>query len=577
MSLTVAGDRLVAHFDRFDQEQYQLFLRCKRLPESQTLFHPADESYSIEAPARFATMLGLEVPAATAGDLTLSPFLFDDQATIVPLALAAQRFACWSGCGSGKTLIGLEWGRHVLHRTQRSVLIFTRNEIVQQWIEEAAKFYGDSLPIVHLRSRQQMKAWCASRGTASECSRCSGEFCVVHGLESCDCDTADRHGSDECDYLPTPGLGITNYEKLNYAVEGAAGQVIREFQGLGGIILDEGSRLRTSGGKQKWALIKSCEDIEYKLILTATPAPNDVFEFASQAGFLNKFRAEQSINAYFARDKKTHRWTVKPNARAAFFRFMAAWSIYVRDPKRYGWRLDQEDVPEPLQQVHEIQPTDEQLRIVQQLTADHAGQACLPGMADADLNVIKAMKLSQAAKGFLYRKGSGGKYDQVPSRKPAFTAGLIAAEASAGHQVLVWTVFDAESTILADLLRGRVDFDLMTGKTAEHERLRILERFRHGESRVLVSRAEMLGYGMNFQCCSSMVFSGWSFSYESWYQAIRRAYRYGQTQQLRVHVPVVLGLEEEMLETIFTKAAEQELAITEMERNYIEARQEMGK
>lgn len=97
----------------------------------------------------------------------------------------------------------------------------------------------------------------------------------------------------------------------------------------------------------------------------------------------------------------------------------------------------------------------------------------------------------------------------------------------------------------------------------------MLERFRHGQTQVLISRAAMLGYGMNFQHCRAMIFSGFNDSYEQFYQALRRAYRFGQTEQLRVHIPYVRDLEEPSLETILHKQDEHERAIAEMERNYI--------
>ena len=536
--IDIDGDRLKVHFDAFDLAAYDLFLRAKQLPEWTIDFDPERETYTIGAPARGAEHRGEAAPAPHAGDLPLSPFLFDDQEEIVPMALAAKRFACWSDCGLGKTLVGLEWARHVLHRTGGRVLVFTLNEIVGQWLEEARRFYGDRLSVCRLESRAAMKEWAA-------------------------------HGP--------PGVAVTNYEKLNYAHEGKEGQVVREFQGLAGVILDEGSRLKTAGGKQKWALIKSCEQTEYKLVLTATPAPNDVFEFASQAGFLNKFRAEESINQYFRRDEKTHRWTVKPYARAAFFRFMASWSIYVREPRRYGWRLGLPEVPAPTVTVHEIPATPEQLDHLQRLSAEPSGQMLLPGMqAERETNAIQRAALSQVAKGFRYKKGGSGAFDRVPSAKPAFVADLVAREASAGAQVLVWTVFDAESTLLAEELRARgVAFELLTGKTRPADRLATLDRFRGGACRVLVSRPAVLGYGMNFQFCSAMVFSGWTDSYESYYQALRRAYRHGQTESLRVHLPVVPELESDMLDNIFRKQADHEAAIAEMERNYVKARREL--
>jgi hypothetical protein len=227
------------------------------------------------------------------------------------------------------------------------------------------------------------------------------------------------------------------------------------------VILDEASRLRNSGGKQKWSLIKSCKGIEYKLLLTATPAPNDLMEFASQAAFLEKMRSEGDIIwTFFTRNEKTHRWDVKPHARTAFFEFMANWSIYVHNPKRYGWRLDHPDVPPPEYRVVEIPATEEQLDEIPAAIASASATGQLTLVADAsETNAIQRLKLSEIAKGFKYVAPAGGakskkgkakpKVERIPSNKPAAVAEIVRQEAvTAGAQVLVWTVFDEETKIL---------------------------------------------------------------------------------------------------------------------------------
>jgi superfamily II DNA or RNA helicase len=542
----IVGDTLQVHFTDFGLESYSLFLACKRLPESQTEFVPEGETYRITAPARFAPLLGVELPKARAQDLPISRFLFDDQRAVVRMAMDAKRFACWSGCGLGKTIVGLEWARHVRRRTAGRILIVTLNEIIPQWIDEANRWYGKTLPLLRLASRNDMRQW----------------------MKAGD-----------------PGVAITNYEKWNPA--GLSDQVVNEARHLAGIALDESSRLKGSGGKQKWALIHSSKGIEYKLSLTATPAPNDTIEFASQASFLEKMRTDKDIIwTFFTRDPKSHRWVVKPHARTAFFEFMASWSIYINDPKRYGWRKGMEEVPEPEMFVHEIEPTVAQREHLARLTVNTStGQMDLFG--GGDTNAIQRGRLSQVAKGFLYRKKASGRgtenlefykgdkgrlIERIPSQKPIFITRLVASEVDAGLQVLIWTVFDAESSILSNRLReAQVPHELLTGDTRELQRLSILERFRKGESSVLISRAALLGYGMNLQACGSMIFSGWTDSFESYYQAVRRAYRYGQKKRLRVHMPIIRELEGDTLENIFRKQSEHNRSIEEMEANYIRA------
>jgi hypothetical protein len=529
------GGELAVRFDRFGLDAYELFLRCKKLPEYRVEFHEADETYTVTAPARFAPVLGAPVPAPPPGDLPLSDFLFDDQAAIVRMALDAKRFAVWSNCGLGKSLIELEFARHALHRTGGRALLVTLNEVVPQMLAEAARFYP-GMPVLRLGSQADLVAWC-------------------------------REGE--------PGLAVTNYEKFNPARLGPD-PVINECRLLSCVVLDESSRLKGGGdSKQKKVINASCKGVEYKLSGTATPAPNDTIEFVSQATFLEKVRTELDIIwSYFVRDSKTHRRTVKPHARAAFFDFMAGWSVYLKHPARFGWRLGHPEVPAPEYFTHEIPSTPEQRAAAAGVLADEGGTGLL--FVSRDTNAVERLKLAQIARGFVYRKAGKGKgagarrAERIPALKPGFIADLVASEAAAGHQVLVWAVFDEETVILKELLDGLgVAPDVLTGATREAERLAVLNRFRAGETRCLVSRPRMLGYGMNFQCCTSMVFSGFSESFEDLYQAVARAVRYGQSRSVRVHFPVVEDLEGDTFANLKRKAARNDRATSEMEDNYL--------
>jgi hypothetical protein len=549
-AVEIHGERLSVHFSDFGPESYHRFLEVKRLPEFEITYLP-DETYRVTAPARFASMLGVTEIPVVHDDLPISKFLFDDQAAIVRMFLKTKRFACWSGCGNGKTLIALECARHVVHRTGGRVLIFTLNDLVPQWIEEARTFYGKKLKIIRLESREHMKEWAAGKRP------------------------------DE------PMIAITNYEKMNFKGKASPEQVVNELRYLAGVFVDE-NRLKGGGGKQKWAIIHSCKGIEYKLSLTATPAPNDTIEFASQASFLEKMRAEgEIIWTYFQRDEKTHRWSVKPHARKAFFEFMSSWSIYVRDPRRYGWRKDFPDIPKPTMIRHDIEMTSDQRKSLQKLTRTASGQMSL--IDKNDRNAIERNKLSQVAKGFIYvKRGPDGKLKaskaetnkivRIPSLKPEFVARLMIQEMEAGYKPLCWTVFDAESDLIEEELRrlGCKQFDTLHGKHKMAERVATLERYRHGESTGLLTKGSLLGWGMNFQFCKSMIFSGFDDSYEKWFQQIARAVRYGQTDGVRIHLPVIEELEGDMLENLLIKQDRHEAAINEMENNYIAASRVTG-
>jgi hypothetical protein len=492
--------------------------------------------YTIETPARYASLLGVNPYIRGAADrLPFPEFLFEHQARIVELALAAKTYAVWSDCGSGKTLIELEFARQVCHITGGRFLIFTLNEIVGQTIDEAKRFYGDELAILRITSREQMREWCKN-GDA------------IHQI------------------------AITNYEKMN---PDADGQVVPELKYLAGVALDESSRLKTGGGKQKWALIHSCKGIPYKLSCTATPAPNDVIEFASQASFLERMRSENEIIwTFFTKDKETGEWTVKRHAQSAFFEWMCAWSIYLRDARRYGWSRNVELPPEPEILKHKIEITQEQVEASRVFNTDALGQSTL--FATQTQGIVGRSKLSQIAKGFVYRKDA--ETLRIPSLKPAFVADLIRREVSLGVQVLVWTIFDEESEILLEALRdtlpnGRVS--ALHGKQKPDDRSQTLERFRSGETHVLISKAKLLGYGMNFQNVGSMIFSGWDDSFEQFYQAVRRAVRYGQKRRVRVHLPYIHDLEFAQLENVLRKETQFIEMIERQEKAYIAAMKRM--
>lgn len=568
--VTFAGERMSVHFTDFGQAAYRRFLQMKRLPEYEIEFHGETETYTISAPKRFATMLGETPPAQTAGDLPFSAFLHDDQEAITARALECKRFACWSWIGNGKTLIQLEFARHAIHRTGSRALIVTMNEIVPQTIQECRKFYGDSLQIFRIETREDMVRFIRGEATDS-----SGQAFTAQ-------------------------LGITNYEKFNPCKK--YGQCISGGT-LGCFIVDE-NRLKGGGARQKWAIIKTSKGIEYKLSCTATPAPNDTIEFASQASFLEKMRSDgEIIWTYFERDEKTHRWSIKPHARKAFFGFMSSFSIYVRDPRRFGWRKGHKPVPEPILEIHEIASTPEQREGLAKLTCDPSGQ--LSFFSGKDSNAIERSKLSQIAKGFFYRTKCGGcglpmrrrkknaKLKQcpscgfigpaikepvrLPSLKPSAVADIAARRVAQGLQVLIWTVFNEESEIVTEQLQLRgIGSDLLAGKTKRKDRIDILERFRNGKCPVLVSRANMLGFGMNFQHVGAMIFSGWTDSYEMLVQAQGRAVRQGQTKRVLIDIPVIHDLEGDMLENVLSKESKHFAAIDEMEGNYLLAMKRTG-
>jgi superfamily II DNA or RNA helicase len=473
--------------------------------------------------------------------------MMDDQLWITRQALAVKRYACWSGCGGGKTYIGLEFARQVAHITEKKVLITTVPAVVHQWSDEARTFYGDELKLYRIKSRADMMRWMSS---------------------------------------PGPGIGITNYEKWNPEKGKPDDEMVSEAKYLGGLILDESSRLRPGqGGKQCKSLTASSKGIEYKLSLTATPAPNEAMEFAAQAAFLEKVRTYREVlGAYFRRDESSHRWQLRTHARGAFYRFMTNWSVFIRDPRRYGWRQDLPDVPEPIMKIHHVDITPEQREELLNLSNTETGQRMLIPVVNA--NAIQQMKMAQVARGFRYlntpkedraEKMSSykGNFIRVPSNKPAATADIVKADLDDGCSVLVWTAFEAEVEILAEQLRSRgVSYEILTGATKPSDRQRMVSDVQSGKLKCLITRPQILAWGVNLQRVSSMVFHGFTNSFEMYYQAVRRAYRFGQTERLRIHVPMVKELEGKTWQSLERKARQDDEAVSQMEmcwRDYLKA------
>lgn len=523
IELAIANGRATATFSRFDLAEYEAFLRVKRLPEKDVVYDWAADAYRVEFPARFAAQVTGDVFATAGTDVALAGHLFDYQEFIVRQAFDARRYAIWADTGLGKTAMELEWARLVGESSGGRVLLLApTHELIDQTVEEAERFYGrEGLPLTRLPRRTDLESWTAGDGHA---------------------------------------YGIATYALL------APGE-IPSMRRLAGLVADESSILKTGGGTIKWNLIHSAKGIEYKLSCTATPAPNEAMEYASQAAFLEKLRTEGEILwTYFTRDKRGA-WSVKPHARQAFYEFMATWSIYLRDPARYGFADILSTLPPPEVHEHRIDMTEEQRAISQELLA-HDGR----GLFDERLGVRERSKLSQLAKGFLYSgQGPDRAIARVASAKPQLVVDLALAEVEAGRPTIVWTVFDEESEILVELTREQQQFRKVAalhGSMTDDARSDALAAFRAGRADVLVSKASLIGYGLNLQHAKAMVFSGFDDSFERLYQAIRRAYRFGQTETVHVHVPVVPELEGLMLDNLKRKQERFESDVAVQEENY---------
>jgi superfamily II DNA or RNA helicase len=300
-----------------------------------------------------------------------------------------------------------------------------------------------------------------------------------------------------------PGLNVTNYDRLHHFDPSA----------FAAIVLDESSILKAFDGKTRQALVDFAETIPYRLCCTATPAPNDMPEICNHAEFLGIMRRLEIEALFFTQDgNSAQKRRLKGHARQDWWRWLSSWAVAIRKPSDIGFDDAGYDLP-PL--------TIEQLT----LEADSTAQGTLFHLETADLNQRRSA-----------RKNT------ISDRVAAAAAMVNASD----EPWLIWCDLNEESAQLAKAIPDAVE--VKGADSAEHKEA-AMAGFASGKYRVLVSKPSICGFGMNWQHCSKMAFVGLSDSYEQYYQAIRRCYRFGQTKPVTVYVvttdadgPVVMNI-----------------------------------
>lgn len=331
-------------------------------------------------------------------------------------------------------------------------------------------------------------------------------------------------------------IGISNYEALKK--DTTAGN-------LGALILDESSILKSHYGNYAGICIELGRGLEWKLCLTGTPAPNDRIEYANHGVFLDRFPTINSFLAtYFInRGQTQERWALKPHALRPFYRSLSDWCIFLTNPAVYGWKDNCGTIPPINVHIEHVPLTADQRQWVNEhlrsLVATRAG------------GIQSRGAYGQVAKG----NWKGQKFDTA---KPAFIKSMI--DRWPDESTLAWCLYDSEQ----DTLHATIGGESLSGKTPTSTRVAAVERFKAGESKILISKPKILGFGLNLQVATRQVFSGLQDSYESYYQCVKRSNRIGSTKPLNVHIPVT-ELEEPMIETVLAKASRVEADSREQE------------
>lgn len=353
------------------------------------------------------------------------------------------------------------------------------------------------------------------------------------------------HASELRDWLKSGDekIGITNYESLRDDVEPGR---------LGSLILDEASMLKSHYGKWGATAIRLGKGLDWKLALTGTPAPNDRIEYANHAVFLDHY---PTVNAFLARffvnrGQTDNRWELKPHALQPFYRALSDWCIFLRNPATYGWKDNCANIPPIHVHIEDVALTTQQRELTSSITGKLFG---------ADLGGI----MSRAAMGQI-AKGSH-KGEKIDTNKFEFIRNRIASWPD--ESTIVWCLYNAEQEAMRATLPGA---ESISGDTPEDEREKIIDNFKSGRTRTLISKGKCLGFGLNLEIATRQVFSGLQDSYELFHQCVKRSNRIGSTKPLNVHIPVT-DIERPMIDTVLRKAKRIDEETIEQERIFKEA------
>lgn len=362
--------------------------------------------------------------------------LFSFQQDITKWSLKKGRSAIFAGTGLGKTIMQLEWAKHIYEHENKPVLILAPLAVSNQTVQEGIKF----------------------------------------GIDVTSC----RSQTDVID-----GINITNYEMLhNFDVSAFVG-----------VVLDESSILKSFTGSVRNEIITQFQYTPYKLACTATPSPNDYMELGNHAEFLNVMSRTEMLSTFFVHDGgDTSKWRLKKHAVKEFWKWVSSWAVMLRNPVDLGYTDVDFTLPEL--RIHEI-------------VVDKTGY------------IVREAKTLN---------------DRRQARRDSIHDRVSCAAEIANSQngsCLVWCDLNTESELLTKSINGAVE---VKGSDKPDHKTNSMLGFATGDIKTMVSKPSICGFGMNFQVCNTMIFVGLSDSFEQYYQAVRRCWRFGQTKPVDVYI-----------------------------------------
>ena len=289
------------------------------------------------------------------------------------------------------------------------------------------------------------------------------------------------------------GIAITNYEKLEHFDPSA----------FAGVVLDESSILKNFTGKTRKALTEAFCRTPFRLCCTATPSPNDYTEFGQHADFLGLCTPAQMLCTYFINDTfNTGDWRLKRHAEEKFWRWVASWAACVSKPSDIGFS-DEGYILPPLRmrtEVVEVDITDER----------------------PDDELFRVATLSATTM-----------HKEMRLTAPARAAKVSELVNDSDEPWIVWCNTNSEADELTDLIPDAIE---VRGDDTPDSKEKGLSDFTTGKARVIITKPSIAGMGLNWQHCHNVAFVGLSYSFEDFYQALRRSYRFGQTKPVNAYI-----------------------------------------
>lgn len=337
------------------------------------------------------------------------------------------------------------------------------------------------------------------------------------------------------EFDPINGINIINYEQLEKI------NLINLENGENNYIavsLDESSILKSLSGKYKTQLIEFFKDIPYRLANTATPSPNDYMELGNHAEFLGVMKQVEMLAMFFKNDAgDTGTWLLKGHGKKKFWKWISNWAVMLTCPSDIGFKAKGYDLPELIFHKH----------IIKTNNNNHLDDGFLIPLPAEDLS--KRIKQRRAS---------------IDDRV-IFTSELIN---QSNEQFIVWCEMNDESDLCKKIIN---ESENLSGSDDDDKKLLKVSNFENKNTKVLITKPKMAAYGFNWQHCNNMVFCSMSDSYEQFYQAVRRCYRFGQKKTVNVHLIVT----ENQL-TTFNNIEKKHMKSEEMKKQMISEFKESG-